>query len=92
MSLFLIIPYPVRVNAISPGLFPSAMNPMNPNHPDSNMRFADSMPARRAGYEKEMAGTALYLASPAGGYVTGDHIHVDGGRLLVAAAKISSRL
>jgi NAD(P)-dependent dehydrogenase (short-subunit alcohol dehydrogenase family) len=68
------------------------MNPSDPNHPESNMRFANEMPARRAGYEEEMAGTALYLASPAGGYTTGDNMHVDGGRLLVAAGKISSRL
>ncbi|RDL41625.1 NAD(P)-binding Rossmann-fold containing protein [Venustampulla echinocandica] len=82
----------IRVNSINPGLFPSALNPMDPNHPESNMRFAGQMPARRPGTEQEMAATALYLSSPAGGFVTGTNIVIDGGRLLVAAGSISSKL
>lgn len=82
----------VRVNAISPGLFPSNVNPVDSNHPDSNMRFAQEMPARRAGTEQEMAAAALYLASAAGAYMNGNNMHVDGGRLLVAAGKIKSKL
>jgi len=82
----------IRVNAISPGLFISNMNPLDPSHPDSNMKFASEMPARRAGTEQEMAATALYLASSAGAYMNGNNMHVDGGRLLVAAGKISSKL
>jgi len=82
----------IRVNAISPGLFPSNMNPEDPSLPQSNMRFAQEMPARRAGTEQEMAATALYLASPAGAYVTGANLVIDGGRLLVAAGKISAKL
>ncbi|EPE34769.1 NAD(P)-binding Rossmann-fold containing protein [Glarea lozoyensis ATCC 20868] len=82
----------IRVNAISPGLFPSNMNPMDPAHPDSNMKFANDMPARRPGTEEEMAATALYLASKAGAYMTGANMVVDGGRMLVAAGKISSKL
>jgi NAD(P)-dependent dehydrogenase (short-subunit alcohol dehydrogenase family) len=80
---------PVRVNAISPGLFPSNMNPIDPAHPESNMRFAKEMPARRPGTEQEIAAVALYLAGPSGGFITGQNIRVDGGRLLVAAGRIS---
>ncbi|KAL4790833.1 hypothetical protein BDV19DRAFT_382018 [Aspergillus venezuelensis] len=78
----------IRVNSISPGILPNSLNPADPNHPESNMEYAIEMPAGLAGTEEEMAGTALYLASPAGGYMTGADMCVDGGRLLVAAAKV----
>jgi NAD(P)-dependent dehydrogenase (short-subunit alcohol dehydrogenase family) len=53
------------------------------------MRFAKEMPARRPGTEQEIAAVALYLAGPSGGFITGQNIRVDGGRLLVAAGRIS---
>ena len=66
------------------------MNPTDPNDPAyNNMRFERDMPARRAGTEREMVATALYLASGAGAYVDGENIRVDGGRLLVMAGKIT---
>jgi NAD(P)-dependent dehydrogenase (short-subunit alcohol dehydrogenase family) len=37
----------------------------------------------RAGLEPEIAGPLIYLSSAAGGYVSGDLLVVDGGRLLV---------
>ncbi|KAH9884072.1 3-oxoacyl-reductase [Xylariomycetidae sp. FL2044] len=83
----------VRVNAIAPGLFPSRMNPKDPNDPNyNNMKYEKDMPARRAGTEEEMASTALYLASSAGAYMTGDIMRIDGGRVLVVSAKITSKL
>jgi NAD(P)-dependent dehydrogenase (short-subunit alcohol dehydrogenase family) len=39
------------------------------------------IPLRRAGTDQEMAGTILYLASRAGGYVNGHVLVVDGGNL-----------
>jgi len=43
----------------------------------------DFCPTERAGEEQEMAGTILYLASKAGGYLDGCSIVVDGGRLSI---------
>ena len=40
-----------------------------------------SIPAQRLGDPKELASLAAYLASPAGGYIRGQSIAVDGGRL-----------
>ncbi len=37
--------------------------------------------AQRSGREQEMAGTILYMASQAGGYIDGSDLVVDGGRL-----------
>ena len=68
------------------------MNPTDPTHLDSNLKLASEMPARRPGTEEAMAATALYLASKAGAYMTGANMVVDGGRLLVTASKISSKL
>ncbi|XXH00519.1 hypothetical protein Hte_006866 [Hypoxylon texense] len=83
----------VRVNAIAPGLFPSRMNPADPADPSyNNMKYEKEMPARRAGTEQEMVGTALYLASSAGAYMTGDIMRIDGGRVLVVSAKIMPRM
>ncbi|KAF2092191.1 NAD(P)-binding protein [Saccharata proteae CBS 121410] len=44
------------------------------------------IPAERAGTEEEIAGTVLYMASKAGGYLNGSIILVDGGRLGVLSS------
>ncbi|PCH98293.1 MAG: short-chain dehydrogenase [Rhodobacteraceae bacterium] len=75
-------PKAIRANVISPGL--------------THTKFADALiadkafmarrmqatPLRRVGQPHEIAGTALYLASPAGAFVTGQNIVVDGGTLI----------
>ncbi|MDH3194627.1 MAG: SDR family oxidoreductase [Acidimicrobiia bacterium] len=65
----------INVNAIAPGLFPSKMT-------ESLMgdeAVLEAIPQRRAGTAEDMAGTAIFLASRASRYVTGQVVAVDGG-------------
>ena len=67
----------IRVNAVAPGFFESEMSDMYPQG------YIDSLSSRliagRKGDPRELAAAVLYLASPAGGYVTGQTFVVDGG-------------
>jgi len=67
----------ITVNAIAPGPFESKM--MAATLRDFGDDIARSSPLRRIGRPDDMAGTAIFLASRAGAYVTGAVIPVDGG-------------
>ncbi|WP_059014186.1 glucose 1-dehydrogenase [Mycobacterium sp. M26] len=67
----------IRVNALAPGFFKSEMtDEYKPGYLDSQM---PRVLLGRTGDPAELAATAVWLASPAGGYVTGQTIIVDGG-------------
>ncbi|MCA1830852.1 MAG: SDR family oxidoreductase [Actinomycetota bacterium] len=67
----------INVNAIAPGLFASKMTKFMFDTAEEQMMA--SIPMRRAGRPDDIAGTAIYLASRAGAYLTGAIIPVDGG-------------
>ncbi len=67
----------ITVNAIAPGPFESKM--MAATLDAVGEQIAASAPLKRIGRPDDMAGTAIYLASRAGSYVTGSIIAVDGG-------------
>ncbi|KAF4122716.1 Short-chain dehydrogenase [Geosmithia morbida] len=73
----------IRINAIAPGFFPSDMSAsvLSANGAKVDDMPKSAVPLGRMGDEKDMSGTALYLASRAGAYVNGDVLLVDGGRL-----------
>ena len=67
----------ITVNAIAPGPFESKM--MAATLESFGDAIVASCPLRRIGEPEDMAGTAIYLASRAGAYVTGAVLPVDGG-------------
>lgn len=68
----------VQVNAISPGWFPSDMSArMIELHKD---RFLEAIPLKRFGGPEDLKGAAIFLASRASDYVTGQNLIVDGGQ------------
>ena len=67
----------ITVNAIAPGPFESKM--MAETLRNFGEQIAASAPLKRIGRPDDMAGTAIFLASRAGAYLTGAVIPVDGG-------------
>ena len=71
----------IRVNAIAPGRFFTAMTEYVGKE-QYELECA-SIPLKRWGEEKDIAGLAIMLASTAGGFITGQIIPVDGGTTVV---------
>ncbi|MGC5329203.1 SDR family oxidoreductase [Micromonospora sp. DT62] len=69
----------ITVNAIAPGPFESKMMAFALDDPASRAAIEGQVPLGRIGRPEDMAGTAIYLSSRAGAYLTGAVIPVDGG-------------
>lgn len=69
----------VRVNCISPGLIKTEFARALWENPETEKQYASTHPMRRMGESEDLAGAAVFLASRAGAYVTGQNIVVDGG-------------
>ncbi len=75
-------PNGIRANAIAPGLIETSWAAGIIGDPDAARRRLGLTPLRRIGRPTEIAATALYLASDAGAFTTGQTIVVDGGTLI----------
>ena len=69
----------INVNAILPGPFGTELNLPIQNDPEEYKAFISLVPIGRWGELHEIAGLALYLASPASSFMTGSCISIDGG-------------
>ena len=69
----------VQVNAIAPGYFATEMNRALLDDPAFDAWVKQRTPAGRWGQPDEIGGLAVFLASPAADYVTGQMITIDGG-------------
>jgi NAD(P)-dependent dehydrogenase (short-subunit alcohol dehydrogenase family) len=74
-------PYGICVNAIAPGVFPTALNQKLLEGTPRGNEWLMRTPMKRFGKVEELAGAAIYLASDAASYTTGSVLVVDGGIL-----------
>ncbi len=72
-------PHGIRVNCIAPGLIRTDFARALWENPDTLKRATATTPLRRIGEPDEIAGAAVFLASKAGSFMTGQAIVVDGG-------------
>lgn len=71
----------IRVNAIAPGVFRTPLNAHVLDIPERSAAIIAKTPMGRIGKVEELAGAAIFLASDAGSFVTGQILAVDGGFL-----------
>ncbi len=75
-------PEGIRVNGIAPGFVATKMTKVTTDHPRRLEGALARIPLGRLGTPQEMAGAALFLASPLASYIVGQTIPVDGGLIL----------
>ena len=72
-------PAGIRVNAISPGAFPTAAETIHPDPEGYNQFLLDQQALKRRGTPEELAAVVSFLAGPDSSFVTGQTIGVNGG-------------
>ncbi len=72
----------IRVNGIAPGLVDTKMTKVTTANPKRLQGAIDRIPLKRLGTPADMAGAALFLASPLASYIAGHTLVVDGGLIL----------
>ena len=72
-------PHNIQCNAIGPGWFDTALNAAVAGDPAWMARVEQRCPTGRYARPEEIGGTAVFLASPASDFVTGQIVFVDGG-------------
>ncbi len=71
--------YGIAVNAIAPGFFITNIGGGHAHHPEVQAAMSKDIPMHRVGRPNDIKGLALFLASPASEYITGQEIVIDGG-------------
>ena len=74
-------PHGIRVNAIGPGSIGTEMVRQVNDDPEKQRALLSRTPLGRLGEPEEIASIAVFLATEDSGYVTGQTLYADGGRL-----------
>ena len=80
----------IRTNAIAPGFIPTDLNRTMIENTDRGRRILEHTPMARFGKVEEIAGAAVFFASPASSFVNGHTLVVDGGFLAVGITDTDS--
>lgn len=72
----------IRVNGLAPGLVPTKLTAVTTQNKERAEASLRAIPVRRLGTPEEMAGAAMFLASPLASYVQGHTLIADGGLTL----------
>ncbi|MFN3524034.1 MAG: SDR family NAD(P)-dependent oxidoreductase [Phenylobacterium sp.] len=72
-------PEGIRVNGLAPGLVDTKLTKVTTEHPQRREAALRAIPVGRMGLPADMAGAAIFLASPLAAYVCGQTLIVDGG-------------
>ena len=73
-------PYNINVNCIGPGL---VVNRDLAERPELVAKMVSTLPLKRAAAPEEIGALAVYLASPASDFMTGEVVYIDGGQRLI---------
>jgi NAD(P)-dependent dehydrogenase (short-subunit alcohol dehydrogenase family) len=76
-------PHGVTVNAVAPGYIETDLTREYLDQADNRTHLASLVPAERLGRPQEVADAVTFLASDRAGFITGQILYVDGGRVLV---------
>jgi NAD(P)-dependent dehydrogenase (short-subunit alcohol dehydrogenase family) len=71
--------YGITANAIAPGFFVTNIGGGHAHNPEEQAAIAKDIPMHRVGWPDDIKALALFLASPASEYITGQEIVIDGG-------------
>ena len=74
--------YNIQVNAIAPGFVRTKFSAALWQNPKLNDMIIKTIPQKRMAEPEEIAGLAVYLASPASSFVTGSIFSIDWGQLV----------